>query len=291
MDIVFFGTEDFSCQSLEALIHAGLKPVLVVTKPDSKKGRGQKLTAPSVKILAEKNSIRVVQPQKLREIHDDIKSLDNPVGVLVSFGKIISEETINLFSPGIINLHPSLLPKWRGPSPIETAIYNGDTETGVSIMQLSKAMDAGPVYVQEKITLTGDETQPQLYNTLGKIGSDLLVNYLPGIVDGTHLPVDQDDSKAEYCNMLLKSDSMLDTKSLTATAAERKVRAHLDYPKTKITIHETTIIIKKAHVVTNKTDLLDIECADNTYLSIDELVAPSGKTMDHASFLRGHIDT
>lgn len=290
MNIVFFGTEDFSCQSLDALISNGLKPVLVVTKPDSKKGRGQKLTAPSVKMLAEKHSIPVLQPSRLGDIHDDIKAIDSPIGVLVSFGKIISEQTINLFTPGIINLHPSLLPKWRGPSPIESAIYNGDTVTGVSIMKLSKAMDAGPVYVQKTIHLQGEETQPDLYEKLGRIGSDLLVEYLPGIYDGSHQPVAQDDTQATYSHMLLKNDTLLDTTSLTATEAERKVRAHLSYPKTKIDVGGVSIIIKKAHVSDNMTSPLDIACLDNTYLSVDELIAPSGKTMDRASFLRGHID-
>lgn len=288
MNIVFFGTEDFSSQSLKVLIEAGLTPVLVVTKPDSKKGRGQKVTESAVKSLARQHDIPVLQPTKLSEIHDDVTALDSPVGVLVSFGKIIPQATIDLFVPGIINLHPSLLPLWRGPSPIEAAIAAGDSQTGVSIMKLSREMDAGPVYVQRKLALTGTETQPELYDKLGQIGSQLLVDYLPGIVDGRHQPTRQDDTLVSFSHLLQKSDSLLDPTRLDAAAAERKVRAHLDFPKTKVEVDGAMIIIKRAHVAPTKTDLLDIECRDGLYLVIDELIAPSGKTMDHASFLRGH---
>ncbi|MDN5819422.1 MAG: methionyl-tRNA formyltransferase [bacterium] len=288
MNIVFFGTEDFSSQALKVLIESGLCPVLVITKPDSKKGRGQKVTEPAVKSLARQYDIPVLQPVKLSEIHDDVTSIDKPVGVLVSFGKIIPQQTIDLFTPGIINLHPSLLPKWRGPSPIESAIASGDTETGVSIMQLVKAMDAGPVYVQKKVALQGEETQPALYEKLGAIGSDLLVEYLPGIVDGTHAPVEQDEAEATYSHLLQKSDSLLDPTTVSATEANRQVRAHLDFPKTKLTVDGSTVIIKKSHVTRTKASVLDIEFQDGAYLAIDELIAPSGKTMDQASFLRGH---
>ena len=141
--IVFFGTEDFSLVALEALVEAGFPVEVVVTKPDMPKGRGHVLTEPLVKTFAKKHGIQVWQPAKLNDINDDIAKLNNPIGVLVSFGKIIPQKTLDLFTPGIINVHPSLLPKYRGPSPIEAAILMGDQETGVSIMRLSAQMDAG----------------------------------------------------------------------------------------------------------------------------------------------------
>ena len=164
--IVFFGTEEFSAVSLRRLIDDGFSIPAVITKPDSKKGRGKKMVPSAVKILAEEYKIPVWQPRKLADIVSDIKSLDDPIGVLVSYGKIIPQSVIDLFSPGIVNVHPSLLPKYRGPSPIETAILNGDDKTGISIMQLSADMDAGPVYDQLEVGLDGNETAPQLEEKL-----------------------------------------------------------------------------------------------------------------------------
>ena len=174
--IVFFGTEDFSAISLAQLLKHGFPIRLVITKPDSRRGRGKQLCQPAVKQLALTHDIPVLQPTKLRDIIPDIQALDQPVGVLVSFGKIIPQVVIDCFFPGIINLHPSLLPRYRGPSPIESAIANRDTTTGVSIMQLSAAMDAGPVYAQLTHPLRGDEQQLELYSTLGQLGSKALCN-------------------------------------------------------------------------------------------------------------------
>src|SRR3990167_4760044 len=135
--ILFFGTEDFSAITLRGMIEAGVMPTAVVTKPDTKRGRSQTFTSPAVKLLAKQYNIPVWQPLKLIEIKDDIIALGDVAGVLVSYGKIIPQSILDLFTPGIINLHPSLLPNYRGPSPIESAIMNGDHTTGASIMQLS----------------------------------------------------------------------------------------------------------------------------------------------------------
>jgi methionyl-tRNA formyltransferase len=287
--LVFFGTEEFSLTALTGLIEAGYSIAAVVTKPDSRKGRGQKLVPPTVKVVAERHNIPVWQPEKLSDITDSVKALNHPIGVLVSYGKIIPQSIIDLFEPGIINLHPSLLPLYRGPSPIESAIKNGDTVTGVSIMKLSAAMDAGPIYSTKEHVLNGTETRLELYHTLATIGTDLLLETLPRIIDGSLQPVEQDKTKAVYCQLLKKEDSILDPTAVTAHAAERRVRAHIGFPKTKLSIDDTQIVITKAHVSTEKKTPLDILCQDGAYLSIDELIAPSGRTMDSAAFLRGYI--
>jgi methionyl-tRNA formyltransferase len=285
--IVFFGTEDFSLVSLKALIGSGYNIAAVVTKPDSKRGRGQVLTMPKVKELALKHHITVWQPLKVSDINNDIKSLGNNVaGVLVSFGKIIPQSTIDLFNPGIINVHPSLLPKYRGPSPIESAIENGDRQTGVSIMQLSAKMDTGPVYGNIIYQLTGSETQPELYKSLANTGTATLLKLLPDILCGSILPTEQDDSQATYCNLLSKKNP-LNLNEISATQAEQLVRAHLSFPKTKLDILGQTIIITKAHVSSEQNTALDIICQDGNYLSVDELVAPSGRTMLAKDFLNG----
>lgn len=286
--IVFFGTEDFSLTALTGLIEAGFTIGAVVTKPDSKKGRGQKLTPPSVKVLASRFNIPVWQPTKLQDIVEDIQALDAPIGVLVSYGKIVPQAIIDLFTPGIVNVHPSLLPKYRGPSPIESAIKNGDTQTGVSIMQLAARMDAGPVYASKTHPLQDTETRPELYHALADIGTNLLLETLPGIIDGSVQPVDQVEAGATYCQLLQKADARLDVQQLRAVEAERLIRAHIDFPKTKVTILGHEIIITKAHLSDEPKTPLDIVCQDGVVLSIDEVIAPSGRRMQADAFLRGY---
>jgi len=287
--IVFFGTEDFSLVALSGLFEAGYNIAAVVTKIDSKRGRGQTLSMPSVKQFAVEHNIPVWQPTKISEINDKIIELSNDaIGVLVSFGKIIPQSTIDLFNPGIINVHPSLLPKYRGATPIESAIENGDEVTGVSIMQLSYEMDAGPIYDQISYNLSGEETQPELYKTLAKLGTEKLLEVLPKIIYGSLIPTSQDNNNATYCSLLSKDNSWLKPLSVSAQAAERQVRAHLKFPKTKIEIFDKIIIINKAHISNSELSPLDIKCSDDKYLSIDELIAPSGRTMSGKDFLNGY---
>lgn len=286
--IIFFGTEDFSLVSLRALVEAGFEISAVITKPDTARGRGHILTPPAVKIYAESKSIAVWQPSKLSDISDDIAALAPVGGVLVSYGKIIPQSIIDLFTPGIINVHPSLLPKYRGPSPIESTIANRDQETGVSIMQLSAAMDAGPVYEQITVPLNGTETQSSLYEALGEIGSQLLIDTLPQIIDGTIAPKPQDEALATYCHMLTKDKSWIDPSTQTAPQAEAMIRAHEIFPRTRYKLNDQTLIITSAHISNNASGAMDIEFHDGSVLSIDQLIAPSGKQMSASDYLRGH---
>lgn len=287
--IVFFGTEDFSLYSLHALVEADFNIVAVITKPDSRRSRSNKLIQPAVKQFASQHHIPVWQAKRLKDIISDIKNITpQPTGVLVSYGKIIPQTIIDLFHPGIINVHPSLLPKYRGPSPIESAIANRDKTTGVTIMQLEQAMDAGPIYHQEIYPLTLSETQPELYQTLGQLGAQLLAQKLPDIMNGILQPTPQDDSLATYCSLLSKDDSRLDPQQLTADQIEAKIRAHLTYPRSRLKIGQYDLIITKACTTKKPETPLDIKCTDGKYLSIDELIAPSGKTISADTFLRGY---
>ncbi|MEO8691155.1 MAG: methionyl-tRNA formyltransferase [Candidatus Saccharimonas sp.] len=286
--IVFFGTDDHSLIALETLVNAGISIAVIVTKPDTAKGRGKKLTAPAVKTYAIAHNIPVLQPAKLNDIADDIKTLGNPLGILVSYGRIIPESIIKLFTPGIINVHPSLLPIYRGSSPIESAIANRDSKTGVTIMQLTKEMDAGPIYTQAPYALDGTETKPELYTTLFMLGTNLLISALPDIASGDLQPTVQDEQKVSYCSLLSKQDGALDLATLTPGEAEARVRAYLGYPRTRLNVGPYSIIVTKAHGVMTKNTPLDLECANGAFLSIDKLVAPSGKTMNSADFLRGY---
>ncbi len=286
--IVFFGTEEHSLIALKALYDANFPIAAVVTKLDAPKGRGSKLSEPAVKTFARERGITVWQPAKLKDIADNIKQLNKPVGVLVSYGKIIPQSIIDLFSPGIINVHPSLLPEYRGPSPIEAAMTNLDHETGVSIMQLNANMDAGPIYHQEKIALTGSESRVGLYDKLFSLGSEKLVELLPRIVDENLQPTLQNHAEATYCALLSKKDSLLDPTALTAAQAEARVRAHLGFPRTKLAFDDLELIITAAHVANKPHTALDQQFTDGNYLIIDELIAPtSGKQMTAEAFLRG----
>lgn len=245
--IVFFGTEDFSLGTLEALINAGQPIAAVVTKPDSPQGRGQRLAPPPVKVLAAQHSIPVWQPRALRDIAPALKKLNQPLGVLVSYGKIIPQAIIDLFTPGIINIHPSLLPKYRGPSPIESAILHGDTKTGVSIMQLSAAMDAGLVYTRQEIDLNGHETAQDLYTLLGTLGTQKLLEILPSIADGTLLPTSQNDAEATYCHLIKKTDGQIDW-TMPAAHIERQIRAYHIWPQCRTTLGSVDVIVGETNI-------------------------------------------
>ena len=289
--IIFFGTEDFSAVSLQKLIDEGFKIAGIITKPDSRKGRGQKFQAPKVKQTGEKFNIPVLQPQKMSEITDFVKKFEKPAGVLVSFGRIIPQEIIDLFTPAIVNVHPSLLPKYRGSSPIESAILNGDEKTGVSLMKLSKEMDAGDVYSQEEIELSKTETASDLYKTCGEIGAEMLVRDLPKIISGEIKGQKQDDSQAEYCQLLKKSDALLSQDKQTAEQAEQQIRAFEIFPKSKIKLGEHLIIIKSAKVVSSNPENspLTLKFAEGTFLKIERLITPNGKETTAGSFENGYL--
>lgn len=286
--IIFFGTEAFSADALRALIASNFNVVAVVTKPDQPKGRGHKLTEPLVKTIAREHDIPVWQPTKLADVAEQITSLQPVAGVLVSYGKIIPQSIIDLFTPGIINVHPSLLPRYRGPSPIEAAIIHHDNQTGVTIMQLSAAMDAGPIYAQHIIPLDHTETKPALYATLSHIGNQLLIDTLPDILSGALTPTPQNDADVTYCSLLSKQDGLLDPADLTAVQAEARVRAFLGFPRTRLPLGDQTLIITRAHVSKTAETPLSVQFSDGNYLIPDELIAPSGKTMPAEAFLRGH---
>lgn len=291
--IVFFGTDEFSLTTLRGLYEAGYIISAVVTKPDSRSGRGQKINYNPVKKFALDKDIAVLQPQKVSEINEQIKALGQDIiGVLVVFGKIIPKSTIDLFPLGIINIHPSLLPKYRGPSPIESAILNDDKNTGISIMQIDVGMDSGPIYSQINYSLDGSESRPELYNTFAKLGTEMLIKILPRIIDGTLTKIPQNNDLATYCNLISKTDGILDPSRTTADYAERMVRAYLTYPKTRLDIQSHNIIVTKAHAATkaeSKNTLLDIECCDGNFIIVDELIAPSGKTMKSSAFINGYL--
>ncbi|MDB5160987.1 MAG: fmt [Candidatus Saccharibacteria bacterium] len=286
--LVFFGTEDFSTPSLQALLGSGWEVAAVVTKPDRPAGRGRHTKIPAVKAVATDHGIKVLQPEKVEEVQDELKTISAEIGVLVAYGKIIPADIIDLFPAGIINVHPSLLPKYRGPSPIETAILSGDSQTGVSLMQLAPKMDAGPVYRQFTLPLSGKETKTELYARLADIGAKMLVEDLENIIGGKSQPAPQDDSKATYTTMLTKSDGKISEEE-SAEFIERKVRAYQGFPKTSIKLMDKyEVVVTKARVASSSEDGDLVIKAKGGFIVIEELIAPSGRLVSGAEFLRGY---
>ncbi|MDR1033137.1 MAG: methionyl-tRNA formyltransferase [Candidatus Nomurabacteria bacterium] len=286
--IIYFGTDKLSAQPLTRLLEAGFPVEAVVTKPDTIKGRGRQMVAPDVKVIGEEYGIKVLQPSKLSEITPFLSQLNRPLGVLVSFGKIVPQDIIDLFPKGIINIHPSLLPKYRGPSPIETVILNGDSSTGATLMKLTAKMDAGPVFAQKEIALSGSETKNELYERLACLGSDMLINHLPDIADGSLQAEPQDDTKATYCQKLDKSMASLDVVKNTTTWLLRQIRAFAGFPKSKLELLGLDCTITAAHTASHPGSALDQKCKDGLYLIIDRLVPPGSNEMTAQDFLNGH---
>lgn len=287
--IVFFGTENFSLASLKALVENKFSVAAVVTKPDSRRGRSKTDTFPEVKKYALEQKIPVWQPNKISEIQPKIKELgENPTGVLVSFGKIIPKEIIDFFDPGIINLHPSLLPKYRGSTPIETAILNGDQEIGVSLMQLDPKMDAGPIYSQEKIDINGQIwSKQEYYKILSNLGNKILIRDLPRIMTHDLIPTPQNEADATYTRLLDKNDALVNPTKINASELERKIRAHQSFPKTKIVFEDQELIILKAKIADVASENT-LSCKNNTLLEIISLRSvKTGKQMTLAQFKAG----
>ena len=208
--------------------------------------------------------------------------------ILVSFGKIIPQDIIDSFELGIINLHPSLLPKYRGLSPIESAIYNGEQLTGVSIMTLNDKMDAGAIYAQAPVEITPVTTASQLYQQTAQLGSKLLIQILPQIIAGKLIPEPQDDTQATYCSLLTKAQGWLNPEKSSADQLVNQIRAYNVFPKSRLEIYDQICIITDASADSQPTSPLNFECVDGQFLNIHQLIAPSGKTMTATAFINGY---
>lgn len=246
-NIIFFGTPDVAVTTLSALCDAGYKPSLVVTAPDRRQGRGMKLTASPVKEYALAHNIPLLQPEKLdEEFIAQIKEFSPDLSIVIAYGKIIPEQLINLPRLGTINIHYSLLPRWRGASPIESAILAGDTETGIAIQQMVYELDAGPILAEAKTDIDPDETAPELRARLGDMGAELLVEVLPNILNSSQPSVIQ-TGEVTRARKIQKSDGFIDIKKDDDNLMYRKYRAYAEWPRTYFTQANKRYIITAAH--------------------------------------------
>ena len=231
-EIVFMGTPDFAVPVLSALI-AHHNVIAVVTQPDRPAGRSRQMQQSPVKKLALEHNIPVFQPEKLRrpEAIDELKQWQPDVYVVAAFGQILPQVVLDIPARGSINVHASLLPRWRGAAPIHAAIRAGDAETGITIMKMDAGLDTGPMLTQRSVPIAPDETGQSLHDKLAQLGAELLIDTLPGYLDGSIQPQPQDDALATYAPTIKKEEGIIDW-TQDAIAIERLIRAFTSWPGT-----------------------------------------------------------
>ncbi|MGI9202859.1 MAG: methionyl-tRNA formyltransferase [Woeseiaceae bacterium] len=229
--ILFAGTPDFAQVSLQALVEGGYAPAVVLTQPDRRAGRGKRLTASPVKSYAQSVDIEVWQPETLRNknVAADILALQPALMVVAAYGLILPQAVLDIPDRGCVNVHASLLPRWRGAAPIQQAILNGDEETGICLMQMEAGLDTGPVYAQGAIPIGADETAGELHDRLARLGGELLVSHMDELLLGNMEAVPQDDANATYAAKISKADAAIDW-SADAPEILRQIRAYNPVP-------------------------------------------------------------
>lgn len=302
MKILFMGTPDFAVPSLDALVQAGHELCGVFTQPDKPKNRGMKLQAPPVKEYAVAHNIPVYQPETVKDgtALGIIRSLEPELIAVAAYGRILPVDILDYPQYGCINVHSSLLPKYRGSAPIHWAILNGEKESGVTIMHMAKAMDAGDIITQAVTPIDPDETVETLHDRLAVLGAKCLVDVVEQIKAGTATRTPQDESKVTFAPMLSRELSPLDwTKS--ARQLHDQVRGLIPWPATTTQLPNGETVKVFSTQLTGQTTAaapgtilaadkqgIDIACGDGQVLRIRQLQAQGGKRMDAADYLRGH---
>lgn len=250
MRIVFLGTPSFATHPLRKLVEAGHEIVAVVTQPDRPAGRSRILQPPPVKQVAVELGLPVLQPETLRDaqVIEELRALRPDVGVVAAYGEILRRVVLEIPPLGYLNIHPSLLPLYRGPAPVTGALLAGDATTGVSVIQLERAMDAGPILAQASVPLEPDARAGPLTDELFQLGAALLVGVLPHYAAGEIVPQPQDHTRATFTSMLEKESGRLDW-SRPAVVLERAVRAYDPWPGTFTMLQGQPLKILRASVV------------------------------------------
>jgi methionyl-tRNA formyltransferase len=244
--VVFFGTPDFAVPTLEALHRSRNHVVGVVTQPDRARGRGHHSQASPVKQVSERLGVTVLQPQRLRDeaFLDMIRSLDADLGVVAAYGKILTDAVLAVPKLGLINVHASLLPKFRGAAPIHRAVMAGETVTGVTIMRVVKALDAGPILAKATRKIGDEETSADIERDIARLGADLLVEAVEALAEGCAFETPQDESEATYAHKIEKTDGIIDW-SRPARDIHNQIRALHPWPHAYSDLQgERTILLR-----------------------------------------------
>jgi len=252
LNFVFFGTSEEAIYTLDALGLKGITPRLIVTAPDRPAGRHHMITPPLAKKWAEEHGVSVFQPEKIDSAAIEIIRKEKAdIFVVVGYGRILPKALIDIPKYKTVNIHTSLLPRYRGPTPIEGPIFAGDKETGVSIIVIDTEVDHGPIIVQEKYPLTGNETTPELTRILFTRGGELLASILSDWIEGKIKPKEQDHSQATYTKKLKKEDGLINLQG-DATKNYNKFRAYTSWPRTFFFKNNKRIIITDATLENGK---------------------------------------
>jgi len=298
MKIVFMGTPDFAVPTLEKIHTSKFEIPIVITQPDRKKGRGKNLQAPPIKEAAERLGLQIEQPQKVKEVLELLKGISPDVIVVVAYGQLIPEEILNLPKYGCLNVHASLLPKYRGAAPIHWAVINGDDETGITIMQMDKGLDTGDMLAQGKIKININDTMGNIHDKLSVQGAELIVevlNRLPGGIE----KVSQDDSLAVYAPKIQRDMEKIDWQK-SAIDIHNLIRGLNPWPGAYTTLEEEDLKVWTSQIIS----LEGINASPGTIINIDqdcgidiqaaqgvirlvELQQPGKKRMAARDFLKG----
>lgn len=294
------GTPDFAAASLEKLYNSGFDIAAVFTQPDKPKGRGYKLTPPPVKVMALEHGTPVYQPESLKKDADEyieiLKNIAPDVIAVAAYGKILPKEVLELPKYGCVNVHGSLLPKYRGAAPIQQSVLDDEAQTGITTMLMGEGLDTGDILLQQATDIGIDETAAELFDRLAVMGGELLVKTLPMLEHGEVTPVKQDESKATYAHMLSKDMCVIDFDN-NARAVHKKICGLSDWPCAvtylngkRIKVYHSSLIEEQGEYgapgeVINENELV-IACKSGK-LRITELQAEGSKRMKTADYLRG----
>ncbi len=314
MNIIFMGTPDFAVGTLEALVREGHNVVLAVTQPDKPVGRHQEMTAPAVKEWAERQDIMVYLPETVKDAHviSELREINADIFVVAAFGQILPKELLEVPRYGCINVHASLLPKYRGAAPIQWAILNGDEKTGVTIMQMGPGLDDGDIIMQEEVEIAPDETGGTLFDKLSTVGGNLCCMALKAIEEGIAERHPQDESQSSYVGMIKKEMGLIDFKK-SADEICRYVRGLRPWPGTYTKLGGSTLKIWAAqrepflenmlgekligNIFANQTPPGTVVHVDKEhlliqtgegFLSVKEVQVEGKKRMDIGDFLNGY---
>jgi methionyl-tRNA formyltransferase len=304
LKLIFCGTPQFAVPTLEALREAGHEIALVVSQPDRPVGRTRQLTAPPVKLAAVAAGIPVTQPEKIRnnvEFRAQLESLAPDAIIVVAYGRIIQPWMLALPRFGCINLHGSLLPKYRGAAPIQWAVAMGETVTGNTTMLLEEGLDTGPILLQRPVAIGPDKTAADLFETLADAGAPLVVETLAGLADGSILPKPQNHADATLAPILSREEGRMDFAAHTAVEQKNRWRGFQPWPGAFTSLDDKKLIVHRLNVAESSTfpaaipgriaienHRLFVACAKNTWLELIEVQLEGKKRLSAAEFLRGN---
>ena len=299
MKLVFMGTPDYAVNTLEALIAAGHNVAAVFAQPDKPVGRKHIITAPPVKVCAENHGITVYQPNTLRDgkAEEILREIAPDAIVVVAYGKILPKEILNIPKYGCVNGHASLLPKYRGASPIQWCIVCGESRTGVTAMKMDEGMDTGDILKTVKTEIGTEETAEELFDRLSVITAELLVNTLSDLEKGNITPQKQDEERASYAPIIKKEMALLDFENKTAEEIHNAVRGYYSWPCAYFFLENKRVKVIKAAAADNtdaragtvikSTDSLVIACKDGTAVELVTVQPEGSKPMTAKQMLCG----